>query len=403
MSRSMLAATGLAAVVAVALAPRSGFAQSVAPDTDAIARTIVTENLGIAEGEKVLISGSVRDMQLLEDLAFHVRSVGAFPLLTVTSHRRMERESMELPARYDSETNALELALMDAIDVSLLVAPDMSPDLMASIPPERLAAQNAAYEPINRRTRERSVRFLEFGNSLAPTEWRAAQAGMSKDALAAMFWEGVGVDYAELERTGQAVRERLENGREVHVTHPNGTDLRFQIGGRPVFVNDGVISAEDRERGGAAILTWIPAGEAYTTAVPGSAVGVIFVPQTSYLDDPAPGSEIRNLRVEFRDGRVVSMTGEGPGFASFKALYDAAGEGRETFGVLDIGLNPRIRLPEGSRLGSFVPAGSVTLAFGGDVWAGGENDVTWGDVRFLSGATVTVDGRALVQAGRLTP
>jgi leucyl aminopeptidase (aminopeptidase T) len=402
MLRSMLAITGLTAILAAALAPRSGHAQNSAPDTDAIARTIVTKSLGITEGEKVLIVGPVREMQLLEDLAFHVRNIGAFPLLTITSDRLMERE-MEAPARYDGETDALELALMDVIDVSLVVAPDMAPELLAKFSPERMAAQGAAYEPIARRSRENAVRFLELGNSLAPTEWRAEQAGMSRDALAAMFWDGVGVDYAELERTGQAVRERLEKGREVRVTHPNGTDLRFQIGGRPVFVNDGVISDADRERGGAAILAWIPAGEAYTTAVPGSAVGVIVAPETSYFDDPAASSEIRNLRIEFRDGQVVSMTGEGPGFASYKALYEAAGEGRETFGVLDIGLNPRIRLPEGSRLGSFLPAGNVTLAFGGDVWAGGENDVAWGDARFMSGATVMVDGEPLVQDGQLTP
>lgn len=403
MLRPGLVAIGLGVVVGIFPTPQSGHAQGAAQDTDAFAKAIVTTNLGVAEGEKVLIVGPVREMELLEDLAFHVRNVGAFPLLTVTSDRLMERESVELPARYDSQTDALELALMDLIDVSLVVAPDMAPELFAKVPPERLAAQFAAYEPIDRRSRERNVRFLEIGNSLAPTEWRAEQAGMSREDLETVFWDGIAVDYAELERTGQAVRERLETGREVHVTHPNGTDLRFQIEGRPVFVNDGVISEEDRERGGAAVLAWIPAGEAYMTAVPGTAVGVIVTPETSYLDDPAASSRIRNLRVEFRDGQVVSMTGEGPGFAAYRALYEAAGEGREAFGILDIGLNPRIRLPEGSRLGSFLPAGGVTLVFGGNVWAGGENDVAWGDARFLTGATVTVDGQTLVEEGRLTP
>jgi leucyl aminopeptidase (aminopeptidase T) len=403
MLRSGLVPIGLGVVLSVSLAPQTGHAQGAAPDTDAFAKAIVTTNLGVTEGEKVLIVGPAREMELLEDLAFHVRNVGAFPLLTVTSDRLMERESAELPSRYDSQTHALELALMDLIDVELVVAPDMAPELLAKVPPERLAAQFAAYQPIEARARGRNVRSLEIGNSLAPTEWRAEQAGMTKEALAAVYWDGIAVDYAELERTGQAVRERLERGREVHVTHPNGTDLRFQIEDRQVFVNDGVISEEDRERGGAAVLAWIPAGEAYTTAVPGTAVGVIVTPETSFLDDPAASSAIRNLRVEFRDGRVVSMTGEGPGFAAYQALYEAAGEGREAFGVLDIGLNPRIRLPEGSRLGSFLPAGGVTLVFGGNVWAGGENDVAWGDARFLTGATVTVDGQPLVQEGRLTP
>jgi leucyl aminopeptidase (aminopeptidase T) len=378
-------------------------AQSQVPDTDAIARTVVSDHLGITAGEKVLIMGPVREIRFLEDLAFHVRRVGAFPLLNPTSDRLVGRLATEVPANYNETTDAFQLALMELADVWLVIAPDIDPGLLAGIPPERLAAQDAAFEPIVRRMRERGVRFLEIGNGLFPTDWRADRSGLSTEDLSNAFWGGMGVDHAELERTGQTVRGRMETGGEVRVTHPDGTDIRFRIGGRPAFVNDGVISAEDRARGGAALSVWLPAGEAYTTAIPGTAAGVLVNPQAAYLDDPAEASEIRNLRIEFREGRVQSMTGEGPGFAKYRARYEAADEGRDAFGVLDIGLNPSIRLPQGSRLGSFLPAGDVTLAFGNDVWAGGENDVTWGDVLFMQGATVTIDGEPLVQDGRLTP
>ena len=197
MFRVTLITGGLLAILGITVAPRSAYTQDSVPGTDAIAQAIVTESLGITAGEKVLILGPVREMQLLEDLTFHVRNQGAFPLLTITSDRLAERE-LDVSSRYDGDTDAFELALMDVIDVSLVVAPDMAPDLLTRLPPERLATQNAAYEPIARRFQERGIRFLEIGNSLAPTEWRARQAGMSKDSLAAMFWEGIGVDYAQL-------------------------------------------------------------------------------------------------------------------------------------------------------------------------------------------------------------
>lgn len=401
MTHSMIAVIGLAAIAALGSVTRVQ-AQSSAPDTDAIARTVVTQNLGVTEGEKVLISGPAREIQLLEDLAFHARNAGAFALVTVTSDRMMERGN-EVPSRYDAVTDAFELALMEIVDATLVVAPDWHPGVLAALPPDRFSARNAAYQPISRRARERGVRFLEIGNGLSPTDWRAEQAGMSKDAMASMFWAGISLDYAELERKGQAVLERLGAGREVRVTHPDGTDLRFRIDGRPVFVNDGTVSDSDRERGGAAVLAWLPAGEVYTTAVPGTATGVVVIPKKAYLDEPSVESEIRNLRIEFRDGRVVSITGEGPGFAKYKAGYDAAGEGRDAFGVLDIGLNPHIRLPEGSGFGSFLPEGDVTLGYGNDTWAGGENDVGWGDVYFMQGATVLVEDEPLVQDGELSP
>ncbi len=402
MTHTMRAILGLAAVLAAGLMPRSGEAQSAAPDTDAIARTIVTQNLGITVGEKVLIFGPVREMHLLEDLVFHVRNVGAFPHLVVTSDRLLERDNA-VPSRYDDVTDAFELALVDLVDVELVVAPDWHPSILAGLSPERLAARTAAFQPIINRTRERGTRFLEIGNGLSPIDWRAEQVGMSMDDLSSMFWSGISIDYAELGRKGAAVAKRLESGRDVLVTHPDGTDLRFRIDGRPVFVNDGVVSEADRDRGGAAILAWLPAGEVYTTAVAGTANGVLMIPRKAYLDDPSPASEIRNLQIEFRDGRVVSMTGDGLGFANYKARYDAAGEGRDAFGALDIGLNPRIRLPEGNGYGSFLPEGDVTMGFGNDIVFGGENDADWGDVHFMQGATVTIDGEPLVQDGRLMP
>src|SRR5687768_17087580 len=108
MIRSMLVAVGFAAVAALGLVSRAE-GQSAIPDTDAIARTIVTQNLGITEGEKVLIFGPLREIHLLEDLAFHVRNVGAFPLVTITSDRMMERAN-EVPSRYDAVTDSFELA-----------------------------------------------------------------------------------------------------------------------------------------------------------------------------------------------------------------------------------------------------------------------------------------------------
>jgi leucyl aminopeptidase (aminopeptidase T) len=387
-----------AVVVTILFASLVGQArgQNPVPDTDAIARMMVA-NAGIEEGQKVLIGGQAGELRLLEDLAVQVRKVGAFPHIAIWSDRLTERMIADVPASFDGQTDAFELALMDIVDVSLLVTPDTDPDLLASAPPERLAARFAAFQPIDERMKERSVHFLELGNRLFPTAWRAVQAGLSQEALASVFWEGVEIDYDELERTGGAVDRRLRSGSEVHVTHPNGTDLRFRIDERPVFVNDGVISDADREEGGVALWAWIPAGEAYTTAVPGSATGTFVVPRTFYVD------EIRNLKLEFRDGRLTSMTGEGPGLERYKAQYDAAGEGRDAFGLLDLGLNPRVTVPEGSRLVTFLPAGSVSLGYGNNTWAGGENDVNWGPLHSIQGATVTVDGNPLVQDGRLTP
>ena len=94
------------------------------------------------------------------------------------------------------------------------------------------------------------------------------------------------------------------------------------------------------------------------------------------------------------------MTG-GPGFEAIKAQYDAAGQGKDEFSMFDIGINPAVKLPAGTKLLSWVPAGMVSLGIGGNVWAGGTNECAYGFSGFVPGSTVTIDGKPLVEKGSL--
>jgi len=62
----------------------------------------------------------------------------------------------------------------------------------------------------------------------------------------------------------ERVRAALAAGNELHVTHPNGTDLRLRIQGRTVAASDGIISAEDLKAGPPPAV-YLPAGEVYST------------------------------------------------------------------------------------------------------------------------------------------
>jgi aminopeptidase len=387
-----------AAVGFIILLPCPVRAQPSAPDYDALARTIVTQNAGIRTGDKVLITGGVRDLELLEDLAVQARAVGAFPLISINSERLVKRMFDDVPAERDTEMDAMNMALTEIVDVLIVVPIGTEPGLLAHVPPERFATRGTANQPIDDRTRERGVRYVEIGNELYPTDWRAAEWGITKDALADLFWRGIAVDYTQLQSTGQAISAQLSSGSEVRVTHPNGTAITFSIEGRPVYVSDGVISDEDRQRGGAGVSIWLPAGEVYVTAVPGTGGGTIV-----FEDDQFQGEEVRNLRLEFADGALTSMSGEGPGFERLQQAYDVADDRKATFGLLDIGINPRLEVPELSRVESYSPAGTVTLGFGSNTWAGGDNSSNFGYSDFLRGATVTVDGETLVDEGALTP
>ena len=217
---------------------------------------------------------------------------------------------------------------------------------------------------------------------------------MKQEDLGRAYRAALGVDYDALETTGRRLVTAIESSREMRLTSENGTDLRFRANGR-AFASDGVVSAADESRGGAALATWLPAGEAFVAAVPGSAEGRIVVDKDTW-----DGREIRNLVLTFRAGRLVSMTCESGG-DRLEAAYDAAGEGRDLFGGVDVGFNSALTAPEGSTMRSFAVAGNVTIAVGANNWLGGDVVCDFGLTASLSGTTLTADGRPIVKAGRL--
>ncbi len=366
-------------------------------DYDALARSLVVENARIREGDKVLITGSVRDIELLEDLAVQARAVGAHPFIQIGSERMTKRMFDDVPEKYDAQSPDFNLALADIVNVWIDVPIDGAPNLLAHVPPARFATRSAAFEPVARKFRERGVRTIELGNGLYPTAWRADRFGIAEADLAEMFWSGVNADYAALQTTGEAIRSRIAAGDELRITHPDGTDLRMQISARPVLVSDGVISAEDEAKGGAAVQLWLPAGDIFLTPVPGSATGTVVVDQDFFED-----TEIRNLELTFADGKLVSMTADS-GLERLQELYDSGDASKDIFGIVNIGINPNLRVAGESHVEAWSPAGMVAVGFGNTTWAGGENASNFGWSGFLPGATLTVDGETIVENGVLEP
>lgn len=366
-------------------------------DLDRLAERLVTQSARVREGEIVLITGRPHDAELLEDLAVQVRRAGAFPLVAYSSDRLARRLFFDVPARYDAQPDALGLRMAEVADVMISLGNLTDENLLDGADPVRMAARAKADEPVMQAFLRNNVRTIDIGNNLYPTAWRAQRYGMSQDELSRTFWNGLDLDYDDLQARGARVRAALAGGDRIHITNPNGTDLKLRIGGRPVMVSDGIISDEDRAAGGAAVAAYLPAGEVYTTPVPGTAEGTVVHSRSHFR-----GKQVDDLTMRFEGGRMVSMSGSGPGYAEFRAAYDAVEDPRkDEFGYVDFGINPNVVLPAGSSIGNWMPAGSVTVGTGTNTWAGGDNSVTYGTTVFLPGSTVTLDGRTIVERGEL--
>jgi aminopeptidase len=373
-----------------ATTPGSGDVESTA-----FARTLVTRCARVREGDMVLVSGAPRDARLLEDIATEVRRTGAHALVWLQSDRLRRRSIVEVPEEFDDQAPAWKLALAERATVEIAVDGAEDESLLADVDPGRLAKIERAAAPVARRLMGRRVRQVYVGNDLRPTADRARRFAMEQGDLARIYRAALDVDYEALETAGRRIVGAIESAKELRLTAANGTDLRFRVNDRRAYASDGVVSTADEERGGAALATWLPAGEAFVSAAPGSAEGRVVIDHDTW-----DGREVRNLVLTFRAGRLVSMKAESGG-ERLEQAYDAAGAGRDQFGGIDIGFNPALAAPEGSSMRSYAVAGNVTIAVGANNWLGGETVCDFGLTASLPGTTLSADGRAIVRDGRL--
>lgn len=366
----------------------------LAYDPDTVATNIVMASVRVREGEAVLITGSPRDLRLLEALAIQVRRQGAHPLVRMATDRMRRGMVVGVPEQFDTQEQ-LGVRLAELFDVMIDIESGGDSALFADVSPARLARIAQKENEATTAARERGVRTIYVGNGIYPTAALADAFGMPEADLARMFWNAVSTDPAVIDAEGRRMRAMLEGGTEVRVRASNGTDITMRIANPRILISDGAISPDEQAMGGPSILAWLPGGELFFTPVAGSANGtVVLDPFTS------DGTLVEGLRLTFANGRLTSMDAAA-GLDAIRANYDAAPAGKDQFGPLDIGLNPNVIVVPENRFRSWVAAGMVSMGAGNDTWAGGTNDIPFGLYGHIAGATVTVDGSPVVDNGRL--
>ena len=385
---ALLLLTG--AVVATAVPAQ----QAAKSQLKAVAHNLVTST-GLKEGQTVLISGSVRDAALMEDLAIEAQKLGLQPVLSIWSERLIRRSYDEVPAKYDAQEQTLGMGMAKLFDGQIAIDFGETEGLLKGVPPERIAARSKANAPVFEAFLKRNTHFVNLGNGLYPTRTLAKRLGISQARLAAGFWKAVAVPPEQTAAAGERLRAAFAGGKMVRLTHPNGTSLTFEVTDRTPNISAGALTEQQAQQGGAALLTWLPAGEFQIAAVPGSAEGKVVIDKTLWR-----GQIVRALALVFSRGKLTSMTAAS-GLAPLKADYDAGGSGKDLFGLIDIGLNPGINVPLATGAVVWPQAGAVTVVLGNDLFAGGTNNSDFAYAGQLGGASVTVDDKVVVENGRL--
>lgn len=376
----------LAALVAI---PATGRAQS--PDLQAVARNLV-QAVPVKSGDRVLITGSVRDATLMEHLAIETMKAGGQPMMSLQSERVIRRSFDEVPESYDTLTRTLNMSLINAFNVQIALDVGEDEALMAGVPEARRSARGKSFQPVTDAYFKTKNRSVNLGNDLYPTATLARRLGVPQEQLAAAFWAAAAVPAATLRAKGDALKATFASGRQVTLTHPNGTNLTFSVDAAHGFTSDGMVKDG---QGGAGGQTWLPAGEFIVPATAGTAEGKVVIDKIIW-----DGKVVEGFTLTFSRGRLTSMTAASD-ISGLRAIYDRAAGGKDQFAYIDIGLNPESKFPVGTGRIVWTVPGSIVVGLGDNRAFGGTNASDFGFGGQLGGATLKVDGKAVVENGQL--
>lgn len=364
------------------------------PDFKAVAASLVKAGM-IKPGDRVMISGSARDADLLEDVAVETMKAGGQPLITLGSEQLSRRSYDEVPASFDTQPQTLGVGLVNLFDAQILVDVGEADSVMQGVPATRLAARAKAGQAVTEATTKRGLRTVNLGNGLYPTATLAQRLGKSQAELADIFWKATAVPPETIRAKGESVRADLAHAKQITIASANGTNITFVVMGAKGVLSDGGITPEKVKEGGFAATTWLPAGELIMVVANGTAEGKVVIDKAL-----VQGTSVEGLTLTFAKGKLVSMTATA-GLDAFKALYDASGGAKDQFSSIDIGLNPAVNLPTTTGRIVWMAPGTITIGVGENASLGGVNVTDFSFSGALAAPTLTADGKTIIAAGTL--
>jgi len=283
------------------------------------------------------------------------------------------------------------LSLLDHTDAMIQLGGPQDPAEYARIPKERAAKMIRGQQAIGDKFVEKKIRTLTVPIGLVTRE-RAKTYGFDYNNWLRIFNNSIDVEYSKIAKQGEQLASKLRAGKNVRLTAENGTDLSFQLKGRPVHISDGVLDKADLDRG--TLFETLPAGVLENAPDEDSAEGVVQFDQPSAL----AGKMLRGLRWEFKAGHLTNYSATA-NLDSFRELYENAEGEKNRFARVAIGLNPRAE-PIGFFTDRLVQC-MVSIGIGGNNGIGGDNKTVYGSEGSLRNATLEVDGSRIIANGRI--
>jgi aminopeptidase len=349
-----------------------------------LAGLLVKYSIGLKKNERILLEFIDVPDEFAIQLMRTARQAGGIPLVE-TRHTRVTREIM----RQTNETHAalvreVELFRMKRVQAYIAVRGADNANEASDVPSRLMSLYSKAVRPVlDYRINKTRWCVLRW-----PSASMAQGANMSTEGFEDFYFKVCTMNYPKMARAMVPLHRRMKRADRVQIKSP-GTDLQFSIKGI------GAIVAEGKRN--------IPDGEVFSCPVKTSVQGVIqYNTPTLYA-----GTKFENVRLEFKDGRIVRATANNS--KRLNEILDTDG-GARYVGEFSLGFNPHILNPMCDILFDEKIAGSLHFTPGqayGDADNGNRSAVHWDMVLIQrpewGGGEVWFDGELIRKDGLFVP
>ncbi|WP_394348428.1 aminopeptidase [Hymenobacter jejuensis] len=230
-----------------------------------------------------------------------------------------------------------------------------------------------------------------------PSKSLAAAQQLDYASYEQMIWSSIGADYSAISMQADQIKQLLATGKKMHISSPAGTDMTVDLASRPVFADDGILSAADQQE--KLILNRtarLPGGLVYGTCQETSATGRLAFAN----DEISAGKPLKGFKADLKNGQVENVRAE-VGADAFKEGFATVGASGLQVGRFSIGLNPGMKIDDEKVYHPASAAGMVFVSTGNNALFGGQNKTLGGYSFPIANATVDVDGKVIVRNGQL--
>ena len=284
-----------------------------------LAKLLAEYSTGLRKDDRVLLDLTEVPDEFSVELIRASRAAGAMPLVEVR-HTRLSREILRgTNEKHAALVRDLEMFRMRKVQAYMAIRGSHNASETSDVPGDLMALYSKVLRPVlNYRVNRTRWVVLRW-----PTPSMAQAANLSTEAFEDFYFDVCTMDYRRMANAMLPLKKRMQKADRVHLKAP-GTDLSFSIKG---------IGAQP-----CVGLRNIPDGEVFSCPVKRSVNGVIqFNTPTIYS-----GTRFENVRLEFRDGKIIRATASDTKRLNEILNTDA---GARFIGEFSLGFNPYIQNP----------------------------------------------------------